>query len=305
MAIVCILLNSIIMYYASKDSLLRNKGKVIACSVMSIFTAAYTIIELLAIVNIIVMASSKRVNPEDFPPPKEKLPILEKEKVDKSKILEAVILLLIYFSQFIWADFLPKKGAITITISIIFYLLMITVSIIFFKDLLKNNFKEFKNHFKAYRQNLLPLLGKYYLAYIFVAIIAALLCKEMNSANQESIMKLPIWYSLPLAVIYAPIVEEILFRGCLRRFIKNDKVFIAISAIVFGLLHTVFSEATLYNTIVMALPYMTIGCFLAYVYAKTNNILCNMSFHCFHNTIAMILMILIIKLEKFFLCLFF
>ena len=120
-------------------------------------------------------------------------------------------------------------------------------------------------------------MGKYYLVYILVAIIAALLCNEITSANQEGIMALPVWLSLPLAVIYAPIVEETLFRGCLRRFIKNDKVFIAISAMVFGLLHTVLSETTLYNTIFMSLPYIAMGGFLAYIYVKTNNLYLNIS----------------------------
>ena len=98
---------------------------------------------------------------------------------------------------------------------------------------------------------------------------------------------------IPLAVIYAPIVEESLFRGCLRRFFKNDKVFIIISAISFGLLHTIFSEPNLYNAIVMGIPYMAIGGFLAYLYTKTNNMCTNMAFHAFHNAIVMIFVILI------------
>ena len=53
---------------------------------------------------------------------------------------------------------------------------------------------------------------------------------EITSNNQESIMSLPLWNSIPLAVIYAPIVEESLFRGCIRRFIKDDKIFIIVSA---------------------------------------------------------------------------
>ena len=53
-AIICIILNSLIIFWASKDKLLKNKGKVIACSVISFFTSTYAIIELLAIVNVIV-----------------------------------------------------------------------------------------------------------------------------------------------------------------------------------------------------------------------------------------------------------
>ena len=143
-ALVCIILNIIIIYYASKDSLLRNKGKIIACSAISIFTSLYLITELLAIVNIIVMASWKRVKPEDFPPEKEKMPVLKKETIDIAKIIKAIILLVIYFSQFAWSKMVPENGNVKIILGSIFYLLMITLSIVFFKDLLKSNIKAFK-----------------------------------------------------------------------------------------------------------------------------------------------------------------
>ncbi len=292
-SIVCIFLNSLIIFYASKDNLLKYKEKIIACSVISFFTATYLVTELFAILNIAVMATSKREKPEDYPPEKAKMPLLVKEKIDNNKIIMALIILTIYFSQFIWSNYLPTGTPLKIIVGILFYLLMIALSIIFFKDLLKTSLKAFKEHFKAYYQNLLPLIGKYYLVYIFIALMAAFLTKEITSANQANIMKLPLWYLIPLAVIYAPIVEETLFRGCLRRFIKNDKVFIIISALVFGFLHTISSETTIYNTFIMALPYMTMGGFLAYLYTKTNNILCNMSFHCFHNTLAIIILIII------------
>lgn len=292
LAILCIILNSLIIFFAVKDRLLRHKGGVLACSIISIFTSTYMIVTLLAIINIIVIASSKRERKEDFPPEKKPLPKLAKEKVDTAKIIEAVILLLIYFSQFLWSDIL-KENKYRIPVSIVFYVIMIVLALIFFKDLYKEHFKVFKDNFKTYLRNLLPIIGKYYLAYLGIALFAVYLTEELTSVNQSSIESLPLWYSLPLAIIYAPIVEETLFRGCIRRFIKKDTIFIIVSALAFGLLHTIFSEETLYNTIAMSLPYMAMGGFLAYLYTKTNNMLCNMSFHCFHNTLAMILLILI------------
>ena len=293
LALICIFLNSLIIYFVTSDNLLKNKGKIIACSVITFFTATYPIVELLAAINIVIMATSKRINPEDFPDKKAKLPDLAKESIDNHKIILAIMLIILYFSQFIWSKFIPQESSIKMIVSTIFYLLMIVLSLTFFKDLLKNNLQVFKKHFKPYFQNLLPLIGKYYLFYLLVALIAAFLAKEITSVNQDNIMKLPLWYSAPLAIIYAPIVEETIFRGCLRRFIANDHLFIIVSALAFGLLHTAFSEATLYNTLVMSLPYMTMGGFMAYLYTKTNNILCNMSFHCFHNTIALIILSII------------
>ena len=100
---------------------------------------------------------------------------------------------------------------------------------------------------------------------------------------------MPRWFIVPAAIIWAPIVEELIFRGSLRRFIKNNKIFIVISAVVFGLLHTIV-EATLTNVLFMAIPYMVIGGFFAYLYAKTENICTNIFSHAFFNTIATIFM---------------
>ena len=84
------------------------------------------------------------------------------------------------------------------------------------------------------------------------------------------------------------IVEESVFRGTIRRFIKNDVVFILLSAVVFGAIHTVH-ETTVLNKIIMTIPYATLGGFLAYIYAKSENIMTNIFAHFLQNTIATVL----------------
>lgn len=293
MAGICIILNIFIILWSLNDNLLKKKGKVIACSVASLFLAFYPIVELFAIINIIVMSLTKRVNKEDYPDKKLDMPLVEREIVTKNKIILSVILLVVYFSQFLWSDLIPDKGYTHIIVGCIFYIVMIILSIMFFKDLLDNNFKIFRKNIKAYFQNLIGKVGIFYLVYFMIAMIVVFSSNMDTSVNQSNVEALPIWYSLPLAVFYAPLVEECLFRGCIRRFIKNDKVFIIVSALSFGLLHTVFTEPNLYNAVVLAIPYATIGGFLAYLYNKTNNICTNMAFHAFHNSIAMIITILI------------
>ena len=293
LAVIGIILHGVVIYLALTDKLLKAKGKVIAIAIYSLLTAFSSLAELTALIDIIVIACSKRTKPEDYPDKKKELPKLEREKVDTKKIVLAIILLMVYFSQFLWGKSIPNSGNIKLFIGLAFYLLMIVLSVLFFKDLLKDNFKVFRTNFKTYFQNLIGKIGKFYLAYIFIAFIVVILGKMGTSANQTSIEELPLWYSIPLAIIYAPIVEETLFRGCIRRFIKKDKLFIVVSALVFGLLHTVFSEANLIATLIQSIPYATLGGFLAYLYVKTNNICTNMAFHCFQNTIAMIFTILV------------
>ena len=291
-SLIFIVINGFIIYWAATDKLLKNKGKVVAGCIFGLFSAFLPFMELVAIISIIVILCCKREKEEDYPDKKKPLPVLEKEKITKKKVILAIILLAVYFSQFLWSNYIPDNSKMAIVISLGFYALMITLSIIFFKDLLSNNFKMFIKNFKAYFQNLIGNVGKFYLIYIVVAMVVAFLLNTDVSENQKTVEALPIWYSLPLAVIYAPIVEETLFRGCIRRFIKSDKLFIAISGLSFGLLHTAFSGIALYDILIQSIPYVTIGCFLAYLYVRANNICTNMAFHCFHNSMAMILLIL-------------
>ena len=108
----------------------------------------------------------------------------------------------------------------------------------------------------------------------FVAVtIVSILGGDGMSENQAALNDMPLLYVVPLACIWAPIVEEGIFRGVLRRFIpNNDKLFIAVSAITFGLLHTVGQEVGIFNTILYALQYMAMGGALAYTYVNSNNI---------------------------------
>ena len=292
LSILCILFNIVIIWLAMQDKLLKRKGMIITFSIITFFTSMYGISQLLTLINIIVIASSKRTKKSDYPDKKEELPSLKMENVDKDKIVKAIIMLAVYYSQFIWETLIPDNQVIQIAANIVFYITMVILAIIFFGELLKSNFKIFKSKFKAYLQNILPIVGKFYLIYLLIASIVMFLSKSGTSVNQNTLESLPIFVTFPLAVFYAPLVEETLFRGCIRRFIKNDKIFIIISGLVFGLLHTAFSEATVYNAIILGIPYIVLGCFLAYLYAKTNNMIVNMSFHAFQNFIAVVLMAL-------------
>lgn len=289
--IVCVLLNVYVMYLAINDKLLKKKGTVITINVISFIFSEYMIIQLLSVINIIVMAISKRERPEDMPDKKKEIPKLEPEKVNTKMIVEGIVLLVIYFSQLFFNHFIADDPKIKIIVSCCFYVLMIVLVIIVFRNLFKTCFVAYKNNFKAYMQYIWPRIGIFYLIYLVIALISSLLTSGV-SANQNSIEELPTLLLIPLTIIYAPIVEEGLFRGVLRRFIKNDVIFIIVSGLVFGLLHTVFLEKDLFNLIFATLPYLAMGLFMAYLYVKTNNIFTNMTFHAFQNTIGVIIIIL-------------
>lgn len=286
-----IILNALVIKTASNNSILRNKGKLIAVSLICFFTAESSIVSILSIVNFIVLLCLKRKNPEDYPEKKE-IPHIEYQKPSKKEIVFGLILILAYFSNYLISAIIPEDiSLVTARIIVVaYYILLFVLSIVCFKDRLKRDIKLFKENSKAYLQYVLPKLGIMYIIYFCSSFICILLSGESTSVNQSTIESMPLWFTIPLAVVWAPIVEEAIFRGVLRRFIKNNKLFIVTSAIIFGLLHTI-EEATISNMIIMAIPYAILGGFFAYIYAKTENITNNVLAHAFHNTIATIMSI--------------
>lgn len=285
-SIVIIIFSIITLITAINNKILRRKGMLITFSAISIFLAESYFILVLSVASLIILVCSERKNPEDFPSKEVKeMPKMERVKPSVKDIILGILLVLVYFSSIIWADYLPNSKNIRYAASIVHDLVILILGIVIFYKELKIAVTAFKNNFSAYMKFVLPRVGIMFVGVIVLNLIAMTICNQGSSVNQETLETLPKWYSIPMAVIWAPIVEELLFRGVLRRIIKNNTLFIIVSAIVFGLLHTV-AEATLFNMIVMAIPYAAIGGFLAYIYTKTNNITSNISCHGIYNLIG-------------------
>ena len=288
---ICVLANIAILIISIKNTILRNKGTIIVSCVLTLLLGANEIAMLLAIIGLVVILALKRVNPEDFPV-KKQLPVLEKIETNKREVIIGIVLAVAYFSQFIWKDYLPENEKIYYVTIIAFYLIIITLSILFWKKTIKRDFKALKENFGTYLKYILKNFGLMFLCVLPANIIVMAMTGNVSSANQQNLEALPSWFVVPLAIIYAPIVEETIFRGLIHKGIKNKYLFIIISAISFGLLHTINSEVTLFNIIVGAIPYAVMGGFFARIYSKTENITTSMASHFIMNVLASIITLL-------------
>ena len=283
-----IILNAVVLRLATKNTIQDNKGKLVAISLLCFFTAESSIVTLISIINFIVALSIKRNKTKE----KVVIPEAEYQKPTKKEIIFAIGLVLAYFSPYAIRNLIPEDISMNVLkiIDISYNILLLILSILCFKDRLKRDIKLFKENAKSYIKYMLPKFGIMYIIFLISSIICILITGQADSVNQSTLESMPLWYTIPLAIFWAPIVEETIFRGVLRRFIKNNKLFIVISAVIFGLLHTI-AEATIFNVIIMAIPYAILGGFFAYLYTKTENISCNILAHCFQNTIASLLMV--------------
>ena len=195
--------------------------------------------------------------------------------------------------MFILPWFIGSFWEVSDTFVIIFeiftYASLLIGSILVFGKRLRRDFQAVKNDWRTYARWFFPRAGMIYILYIGVALVSALLSNK-QSENQVLLTEMPLWFMGIMSCLYAPLVEECVFRGAIRKFVRRDWLFIIVSGITFGLIH-VTGEATLLDAIILGLPYTAIGCGVAYLYAKSDNMLTNITYHFLHNLLSIILII--------------
>ncbi|MEX2418485.1 MAG: CPBP family intramembrane glutamic endopeptidase [Actinomycetota bacterium] len=107
----------------------------------------------------------------------------------------------------------------------------------------------------------------------------------------EGISGLAIWWAAILALVAAPISEELFFRGCLYKSLRarHSFVFAAIaSAIVFGLAHWGFGgDASWRGSLLLVTLMVFTGFGLARLYEKRKNIVAPMFAHAAFNLLGL------------------
>ena len=150
-----------------------------------------------------------------------------------------------------------------------------------YKSVLVKDWKDFKKnykiYFKKYFKYWLIAIGVMFVSNFIIAILKYSIYGDLGiAANEENVretLKLAPLYTFISASFYAPFIEELTFRQSIRNIFKNGWVFIIVSAFI---------------------PYCAPGVALAYIFYKSDNILCSMSLHFFHNTLLMILQIILL-----------
>ena len=286
-AILCIILSIIMIFVILNKNEKEYKSYVTTISILLLLFVSSSIGSLAAIIMFVIALNIKN---EKVIKEKKELPKLEKHPVRKLDELLGLILILLFVSDSIWGPYVPDSFVIPAVI--LNYVILIAFSLFIYRNDLKRDFKAFKENKGVYVKYALKKWGLMLLTMIVCGLILSMLGRESESVNQQLLKELPKYLLFPLAMIEAPIVEETIFRGVVRKFFRNDKVFILVSALLFGLVH-VTSEASLIDALFSSITYVLMGGYMAYAYAKTNNMTVNIMMHFFQNTFACLMMLFI------------
>ncbi|MBR6689145.1 MAG: CPBP family intramembrane metalloprotease [Clostridia bacterium] len=248
------------------------------------------VFRILTIINILLLIFVKQEKREklNFKEAVKQLSVEKKSTNIKQWIL-MLILLVIYFGQnFIKAEWLETLSPIMLLIYAIgLHVVLMALAIWTFFDEIKEGTKKIAKNFRLTGRYMLKLLVWMLIALAIATAVSTLITRKSQSVNQQTIESLPLYITIPLAVIWAPFVEETVFRGTFKKIIKHKLLFIIISGSVFGIMHAL-GEATLVIALATALPYAALGMAFAYSYARTNNLAINILFHLLYNSIAVL-----------------
>ena len=207
------------------------------------------------------------------------------------KIKTITLNLSMFLSYFIF-QFVPiliasLYGANNTTL-IITYLVYLLFVIYVYKTELKVDYINLKV------KNIIKYIPIYLIGIVLMGISNYCLGKITNidlASNEETvrllIKKVPIYMCFSTC-IFAPIVEEIIFRKTIKNIFKNKYFFIILSGLIFGLVHLSFAKINL-DELLMIIPYVIMGIDFAYIYHKSNNIFTTITLHTIHNLILLII----------------
>lgn len=161
--------------------------------------------------------------------------------------------------------------------------------------------KDLNKEFKIFMKKPIEHLDKgfYYYAIGFVIMLVSNLIINFvlggGVANNEQLVQKMI-KSLPLIMVIeagllAPFTEEIVFRKSIKDVVKNPYLFAFLSFLLFGGAH-VFHSSNLMGYLYI-IPYGALGAAFAFTYYKTDTIFTSMTIHMIHNTLLILISILL------------
>lgn len=272
-----------ILYKKSKEDINKLKSNKIIISLCSIWMFIDNIIPgVLGFIFLSKISDHKKsIMPENN---------IEVTNTDKIKSIILIILFLVFMY------IVPLLPIYKENLSFIMYFILFLLVIIFNFKRLKNDFLIFISNKKV---NIKFIFKRYFIMFLLLIIVSIPIIyigggKQSNNQQLLNIIfkKMPLVTFL-LSTVYAPIVEENIFRLSLGNLINNKKIFVIFSGILFGLLH-VIGKINNIQDMIYILQYSTLGICLAKAYYDSKNIFSSIGMHFLQNFIAAILVLLFI-----------
>lgn len=205
----------------------------------------------------------------------------------------------------IFQNLLKSENIIISSITTIgYYLFVLSLLILIFHKSLKKEWIAFTKDPKLYLKTGLSSWLKGLLTLMMFNIIITNFTNGIagnEELNRQMLTATPI-SSIILMCVLGPVIEELIFRKSFRKAFKNKYTFALVTSFIFASLHvlngfetlTLANMATNWTQFLFLLPYGSLAFFFALGYFETDNILTSTIAHCLHNTLSVLIILLIL-----------
>ena len=174
----------------------------------------------------------------------------EKENTTYKEITKGIFIYLLFFIfpivfQLVFYNFVTSDNNLVKSITLLACEISLTIILIILnKNKFKNCFKDFKKNRKEY----FDICFKFWLLGFIAMSVSNLLINFFvtngianNEAINRTVLKEFVIYAVPAMCILGPICEELAFRASFKNAIRNKKLFVFITSLLFALAHIVSS----------------------------------------------------------------
>ena len=194
----------------------------------------------------------------------------------------------------------PETRLTSFTESLVNFLTyLVLLPVIYF--MLKSEFSDDWNAFKLMKNEWFLIIVVGYL-YLMLGNVVSMYASDflgtlLGIPQAEAVNQVTIIRSLQgsgtifmfiSAVLLGPVIEELIFRKSIFGVIKNDKIALIVSAVVFGSIHLI-GEASFLSALVNGISYIVMGLIFGYIYLKNKkNIMAPIAVHILSNLISVL-----------------
>ncbi len=196
--------------------------------------------------------------------------------------------------QLLFYNILIKNNLVVNNILyLVIELILMTVMFFMNRKKLKNDYADFNENYKKYLKYGFKL---WFIGLVIMmisnGIIASITGGVANNEemNRELIIQYPV-YMIISTMMLAPFVEELTFRGNFKDAFKNKNVFIIFTAFVFAGVH-VLNGISSPLELLYFIPYGALSVAFGKIYMETNNIYTTVVIHSVHNSLSIILLVI-------------
>ena len=173
------------------------------------------------------------------------------------------------------------------------YIVFLVILVIRYHKYLKEKWNDFRKNKSKY----INIAFKWWsLGFLLMMVINQILDRIVHGvgANEETVQALlanePV-IAIIATTLFAPIVEEFIYRKLLQDCFKNKILFIIMSGLIFGLIHVIGSSNPLDYLFIIS--YGLFGACFAKILTETDNIYSTIMVHMIHNGLLSLLAIVV------------